>query len=613
MSSEGTGSSASRGSSGTRPSGGTCGISGSRGGHPHSVDGTSGSVGLGEVTVLPMGERAVLVEVAGIEQVVALAARLRADERVAEVVPAARTVLVLGRVGASLAALRAAVHDAADRAGSDQHDAATNGSGGVDEVEGAGAAGDVVEVEVTYDGPDLEQVAELTGLTPAEVVAAHTGAEWSVAFGGFAPGFGYLAGGDPRLVVPRRDEPRARVPAGAVGLAGEFSGVYPRASPGGWQIVGTTRAALWDERRDPPALLAPGARVRFVVASGVSAMAPTERGGTAARGRPTGPTGAADGQATPAGAPGEPAMAPSATASASGEPGSAGLRVEAVGPLALVEDLGRWGYQGVGVSPSGAADRGAHRLANRLLGNPESAATVEVTGGGLMLHALSDQRVCLTGARVAAEVDGRPVPHAAPFDLRRGARLTLGVPRAGLRTYVGVRGGIALEPVLGSRSTDTLSGLGPSPLTVGTLLTVGEAVSSSAPLVDHAPYRDVDTPEAELEMLPGPRRGWFLDEGTLTSATWSVSSRSDRVGVRLEGARLIRRPEWVGAELASEGLVRGCVQVPPGGEPVVMLADHPVTGGYPVIGVLTDAACDLAAQLRPGQAVRLRSLPARSP
>jgi KipI family sensor histidine kinase inhibitor len=124
----------------------------------------------------------------------------------------------------------------------------------------------VLEIPVTYDGPDLADVARLTGLGEREVVEAHTGSTWRVAFGGFAPGFGYLVGGDPRLEVPRREESRTTVPAGAVGLAGTFSGVYPRESPGGWQLIGTTSAPMWDLDRDPPALLVPGAVVRFTEA-----------------------------------------------------------------------------------------------------------------------------------------------------------------------------------------------------------------------------------------------------------------------------------------------------------------------------------------------------------
>ena len=130
-------------------------------------------------------------------------------------------------------------------------------------IEGRTADEPDAVIEVTYDGADLDAVAELTGLSTAEVIAAHTGTLWRVGFGGFAPGFAYLVGGDPRLQVPRRDEPRTRVPAGSVGLAGEFSGVYPRESPGGWQLIGRTDAMLFDVTREQPALLTPGMTVAF--------------------------------------------------------------------------------------------------------------------------------------------------------------------------------------------------------------------------------------------------------------------------------------------------------------------------------------------------------------
>lgn len=210
--------------------------------------------------VVAVGASAVLAEVPDLEAVAALDAALRPLVEagagpwgaVTDVVPAARTVLVVLRDGAPLAPVLAAVEEVARR----ERGPAAGG--------GHPASGVVVEVPVHYEGPDLEAVAAHTGLTPAEVVAAHTGMPWRVAFGGFAPGFAYLVGGDPRLVVPRRESPRARVPTGAVGLAGEFSGVYPRASPGGWQLVGTTDLVLWDVDRDPPALLRPGVVVRFV-------------------------------------------------------------------------------------------------------------------------------------------------------------------------------------------------------------------------------------------------------------------------------------------------------------------------------------------------------------
>lgn len=287
------------------------------------------------------------------------------------------------------------------------------------------------------------------------------------------------------------------------------------------------------------------------------------------------------------------------------------LEVLATGPLALVQDLGRVGLGGIGVGRSGAADRGALRLANRLLGNAEGLAGVEVLLGGLRVRALVPVTVCLTGAVGPAEVDGHPVPGWAPVPLVAGQVLALRLAPHGLRTYLCVRGGVAVAPVLGARATDTLAGLGPPPLVKGTVLPVGRPAALVAG-VDVAPASGVDVapasgPEAGtvvLGVLPGPRRDWFED--TLTREEWTVTTRSDRVGVRLGGQPLRRRPEREGTEVPTEGMVRGCVQVPPSGQPVLLLDDHPVTGGYPVVGVVPSRDVDRAAQLRPGQGVRLR-------
>lgn len=219
--------------------------------------------------LLPMGEAAVLAEVGTIEQVLALHDRVREaltgdDPELAgvdDLVPAARTLLVRG-AGLDLAAVRRRLTAlAAGLPGDDNADDA-------DDAERPATSTtrpdrEPVVVEVRYDGADLAEVAALTGLSEQQVVAAHTGTPWRVGFFGFAPGFAYLVGGDPRLRVPRRQEPRTRVPAGAVALAGEFSAVYPRSSPGGWQLIGTTDAVLWRLDREPPALLTPGDTVRF--------------------------------------------------------------------------------------------------------------------------------------------------------------------------------------------------------------------------------------------------------------------------------------------------------------------------------------------------------------
>lgn len=275
------------------------------------------------------------------------------------------------------------------------------------------------------------------------------------------------------------------------------------------------------------------------------------------------------------------------------------------GPLTLVEDLGRVGHGSVGVGRAGAADVGAHRLGARLLGNAADAPALEVTFGGLRLRVSGQTLVCLTGAPAPADVDGRAVPHAAPFPLRDGQQLTLRMPPTGLRTYVSFRGGLAVPGALGSGSTDTMSGLGPAPLRAGDALEIGRR-TVGLPRVDVAPVPVPPTGVVELGVLPGPRHEWFARPQALAETVWSVSGRSDRKGIRFEGEPIERHTDWCDAELPSEGMVRGAIQVPLGGLPVLFLNDHPVTGGYPVIGVVRTAHIDRAAQLQPGQQVRFR-------
>ncbi len=281
------------------------------------------------------------------------------------------------------------------------------------------------------------------------------------------------------------------------------------------------------------------------------------------------------------------------------------VEVLATGAQVLVQDRGRPGFAAVGVTRSGAADRAAYELGQRLLDEPAGRAALEVLLGGLQLRARDPLTGCLTGAPAPADVDGRPVGPAAPFFLAPGQRLRLGVPPAGLRTYLAIHGGIDVPPVLGSRSTDTLSGLGPPPVQPGDVLPIG-AATLAWPVVDAAPACPPSADRVTLTVLPGPRTDWLADPAVLTRAAWAVTAQLDRIGLRLDGPVLQRHPARHGAELPSEGVVRGAVQVPPDGRPVIFLADHPVTGGYPVVAVLTDHAADRAAQLRPGQPVRLR-------
>lgn len=280
------------------------------------------------------------------------------------------------------------------------------------------------------------------------------------------------------------------------------------------------------------------------------------------------------------------------------------LEVRHTGPLALVEDLGRPGLAHIGVTRSGAADRRAHRLANRLLVNPEDRATIEVTLGGFSARVLGgDLDITVTGADARPAIDGIPFGLNSVAHIREGQVVSLGVPRSGLRSYLGVRGGIAVAPILGSRSYDTLSSIGPPPLRPGDALPVGEP-AGNFPELEQAPVAAISEGLVALRVMRGPRDDWCADPDALVRSTWLVSERSDRVGVRLSGAALEHR--WPARQLPSEGAIRGAIQVPPNGQPVILGTDHPVTGGYPVIGVVIDDDVDTLAQLRPGQPVRLR-------
>lgn len=281
------------------------------------------------------------------------------------------------------------------------------------------------------------------------------------------------------------------------------------------------------------------------------------------------------------------------------------LTVLATGPLALVQDLGRPGHAHLGVPPSGALDTPALRLANRLVGNAESAAGVESLLGGLALRANGSCTVAVTGPAVTVRAGGRHRDTHAPIHLAEGDVLTLGTPTTGLRAYVGVRGGVDVPAELGSRSTDVLSGIGPAPLRTGDTLPVGTQAGLPTGADELGPSTVPD--ELVVPVLLGPRDDWFDDAARqLASATWRVTADSNRVGLRLTGPAVRRAPEFDGVELPSEPVITGAVQVPANGRPVVFLADHPTTGGYPVIGVVPVATLALLAQARPGTTIRCR-------
>lgn len=279
------------------------------------------------------------------------------------------------------------------------------------------------------------------------------------------------------------------------------------------------------------------------------------------------------------------------------------LRVLAPGLFSTVQDLGRAGRAALGIARSGALDRGALRLANRLVGNREGAAAIEVTVGGFRAVAECDLWVAVAGAGGDLRLGGRGVDSHAAVRWPAGEELSLAPFVAGVRAYVAVRGGIDAPVVAGSRSTDTLGGLGGAPLRVGDGLAVGREVLGEVPTIDAVPWRTHPEPPIEVRLAPGPRTDWFAASALslLFDGAWTVGSAADRVGLRLDGPSLERVHD---GELPSEGMVPGALQVPPSGRPTILLADGPVTGGYPVIAVVADASLDALGQARPGDRVR---------
>ncbi len=420
------------------------------------------------------------------------------------------------------------------------------------------------EVFVAYDGPDVERVCAMHEISHERLVAMHTEPDYVVESIGFLPGFGYLTGLPAGLVTPRLETPRRRVPAGSVGIGGSRTGVYPFASPGGWNLIGRTSAVLFDVRRPRPALFKVGDRVRFVATD----LPPAE---------------IVDGAR----------VLPHVTRPA--------ITVLEPGLLTTVQDLGRPGHRDSGVPLSGAADSVSMRVANLLVGNAEDAAGLECTLVGPTLRFERDVLVALVGA----EFPG--LPRGLATRVTAGTVLALGHAPRGCRGYLAIAGGIDVEPVLGSRSTLVTVGLGGfagRPLAKGDVLGMGHPERRLLRYGSVSLVRRLTNPERPcvLRIILDDHASDF--GGVAWSRRYRVSSRSDRMGVRLDGEAYLVAGE--AASMTSVPVFPGTVQLPPDGRPIVLLADAQTTGGYPVFGRVIEADLPKAAQLRPGDDVQFK-------
>lgn len=425
----------------------------------------------------------------------------------------------------------------------------------------------VLRVPVAYggeNGPDLDKVAAALNMLPEEVVKLHGDARYTVAAVGFSPGFPYLTGLPAALQLPRKKSPQ-RVAAGAVAIAGGQAGIYPNASQGGWHVIGRTPLQLFDAGREEPALLRPGDRLRFVPGA---VFAPKH-------------------------VPPKPAAASDAT-----------FEVLDAGLQTSVQDLGRPGLQKAGVSPGGACDPQAAATANRLVGNPPDAAVLECCMQGPVLRMLYAARVAWVGW--ADTESGRPheLPAGAEIDLRR--RMT------SLRGYFAIAGGIDVPNVLGSRATDLRAGLGGwhgRCLREGDRLPAGTSHPGPAPGDWRVgwPLAMRTTNMMEIRFVRGVQWDWFGEDARqiFQSAPYQISSMIDRTGARLHGPALSLHEH---REMLSQPVVAGSVQIPPDGQPIVLMSERQTIGGYPQIGHVISADLARLARMWPGNRLRFRQV-----
>ena len=451
-------------------------------------------------------------------------------------------------------------------------------------VAGAARVGCTVEIPVCYDpelGPDVAGVGERIGVAADDVADLHAMGEYTADFLGFSPGFAYLSGLPAAMHVPRRGSPRARVEPGSVAIAGARCAVYPSATPGGWNIIGRTPLRLFDAHREPACLIPPLARVRFrridrgtfeaMLGLDVVERPPPRTGGN-------------------------------------------GLVIESAGALSHVQDLGRSNLGVFGIPRGGPMDACGQRWANAAAGNGASAATIEFIGAGLSFAAAKDCRIGLSpGVTTVVERKGTGVCEqtVSMVELCRGDRLS--VRGVGSRCgYVSARGGFDVPMVLGSRSTAMRAGFGGFG---GRGLVKGDCVAILTDGADGA-----DGPGGgrigAMKCLDGRQvirmttgfHAWLFgarlfNEGALArfvATIFRVSASSDRAGLRLEGPAFSHGH----AQLGSEPTTAGAVQLPPDGLPIILGPDGPVTGGYPVIGVVIEADLARVGRLKPGEYVR---------
>jgi KipI family sensor histidine kinase inhibitor len=524
------------------------------------------------VRLLPLGDMGLVAECGGDEISEAVNAAVRALRRavdarrpagVLEVVPTYRSLLVVyDPLRTTAPEIRRALEELAATANTEDL-----------------PAGRLIEIPVAYGehyGPDLAAVAQEAGLTESAVAELHAGRAYRVYMLGFTPGFPYMGTLPSQLRVSRLSSPRTRVPGCSVAIAGLQTGIYPMESPGGWRLIGRTPLRIYDPARPDPFLLDAGDQARFVPIS------PAEY----ERRAPL------DDVSPPPPSPQRPA-----------------LEVESGGLLTTVQDMGRPGYRRFGLPQGGAMDPLALHVTNLLLGNPPGAAALEFTSPGPRLRATRSVAIALGGADHSPTLNGHPVSLWSSMRLRPGDVLAFRAPRTGQWGYLALPGGVDVPVTMGSRATYVRARLGGY---AGRRLGAGDRIGCGRFEVGSLlrlppPQQPPLDGECVVRVVLGPQQEYFTEDAIaqLLDSEFRLSHQMDRVGYRLDGPRLAL---GVRGELLSDGLLPGALQVPSGGQLIVIMADGPTTGGYPKIGAVVRPDLRRIAQARHGQAIRFRAI-----
>ena len=437
----------------------------------------------------------------------------------------------------------------------------------------------VIEVPTVYDsqyGLDLEDISKLTKLSIEEIINLHSKQVYRVYMVGFIPGFPYMGEVPEEIAVPRLENPRTKVPAGSVGIAGVQTGIYPFESPGGWRIIGRTPLRLFNPNKDPPTLFKIGDYVKFkpISREAYDKMRELE-------------------------------WADVGTLKIEGEPI---LKVDVAGPGVSIQDLGREGYRKYGVPVSGALDKESFMIANMIVGNDVNDACIEIFQSSFEATALQDIIISICGARVYGEIDGEPIENCRAIPVRKGCKITVNGLKDGMVAYMAVAGGINEPIILGSRSHYTTAGIGRS-LCENSIITI--AKNRFNELIDLCPSMNIDWKREiryEFRVIIGPHTRYFTEDmiNEFLNMKFTVTSNVNRMGYRLEkeeGAKL----KGVG-RLLSCGTIPGAIQVPGDGNPIVLMADAQTTGGYAIIGKMISPDLYAFSQVEPGRKVSFKQI-----